>query len=101
MDVYIFKYTREMFLKEQEKERESQSGRYDNLVWKVGWNASTAQIPTKTEWSMTIAILVRAGHTTERSNSLIVVSAFYGLGDKLRFVSIPDVILCGWLGSKH
>ena len=23
------------------------------------------------------------------------------LGDKLKFVLSPDVILCGWLGSKH
>ena len=23
------------------------------------------------------------------------------LGDRLRFVRSPDVILCGWLGSKH
>ena len=23
------------------------------------------------------------------------------LGDKLKFVFSPDVILCGWLGSKH
>ena len=23
------------------------------------------------------------------------------LGDKLKFVFSPDVILCGWLGLKH
>ena len=26
---------------------------------------------------------------------------FEWLGDKLKFVFSPDVILCGWLGSKH
>ena len=39
-------------------------------------------------------------------SSFLLPWTFYNLfneklGDKLKFVFSPDVILCGWLGSKH
>ena len=35
------------------------------------------------------------------SKELFIFFMWNVLGDKLEFVFSPDVILCGWLGSKH
>ena len=61
-------------------------------------------------WFITVFTLHRWPCTCGRTCDLVTIKVMLGsvlrykmnnLGDRVKFAFSPDVILCGWLGSKH